>query len=69
MNPVRARYLLVLLAAVFLLLVVSTVMSVALANAPLETDSTALRIGGWIGILLIASIIGGTIVYRRRQVA
>ena len=31
--------------------------------------STALRIGGWIGILLIASIIGGTIVYRRRQVA
>jgi hypothetical protein len=30
--------------------------------------STALRIGGWIGILLIASIIGGTILYRRRHV-
>jgi hypothetical protein len=29
---------------------------------------TALRIGGWIGILLIASIIGGTILYRRRHV-
>ena len=30
--------------------------------------STALRIGGWIGILLIAAIIGGTILYRRRHV-
>jgi hypothetical protein len=27
--------------------------------------STALRIGGWIGIFLIAAIIGGTILYRR----
>ena len=27
--------------------------------------STALRIGGWIGILLIAAIVGGTILYRR----
>lgn len=46
----RARYFLVLLAAVFLLLVAATVMSVALAGAPLETDSTALRVG--IGIVL-----------------
>jgi hypothetical protein len=30
--------------------------------------STALRIGGWIGILLIAAIVGGTILYRRRHV-
>jgi hypothetical protein len=30
--------------------------------------STALRIGGWIGILLILAIVGGTIVYRRRHV-
>jgi len=29
--------------------------------------STALRIGGWIGILLIAAIGGGVIVYRRRH--
>jgi len=29
--------------------------------------STALRIGGWIGILLIAAIVGGTIAYRRRH--
>ena len=29
--------------------------------------STALRIGGWIGILLIAAIVGGVIVYRRRH--
>jgi hypothetical protein len=29
--------------------------------------STALRIGGWIGILLIAAIVGGVILYRRRQ--
>ena len=29
--------------------------------------STALRIGGWIGILLIAAIVGGTILYRRRH--
>ena len=50
MTTVRARYLLVLLAGVFLLLVVATVMSVAMANAPLEADSTALRIG--IGIVL-----------------
>ena len=28
---------------------------------------TALRIGGWIGILLIASIAGGAIAYRRRH--
>ena len=46
----RARYFLVLLAAVFLLLVVSAVMSVALTGAPLETDSSALRIG--IGVVL-----------------
>ena len=50
MTAVRARYLLVLLAGVFLLLVVSTVMSVAMANAPLEADSAALRVG--IGIML-----------------
>ena len=30
--------------------------------------STALRIGGWIGILLIGAIIGGVVLYRRRQV-
>ena len=30
--------------------------------------STALRIGGWIGILLIAAIGGGAILYRRRHV-
>jgi len=29
--------------------------------------STALRIGGWIGILLILAIVGGTILYRRRH--
>jgi len=29
--------------------------------------SSALRIGGWIGILLIASIVGATILYRRRH--
>jgi hypothetical protein len=29
--------------------------------------STALRIGGWIGILLIAAIVGGAIAYRRRH--
>ena len=29
--------------------------------------STALRIGGWIGILLIATIVGGTVLYRRRH--
>jgi hypothetical protein len=29
--------------------------------------STALRIGGWVGILLIAAIVGGAIVYRRRH--
>jgi hypothetical protein len=29
---------------------------------------TALRIGGWLGILLIAAIVGGTILYRRRHV-
>ena len=29
--------------------------------------STALRIGGWIGIALIAAIVGGFILYRRRQ--
>jgi cellulose synthase/poly-beta-1,6-N-acetylglucosamine synthase-like glycosyltransferase len=46
----RARYFLVLLAGVFLLLVVSVVMSVALATAPLDADSTALRIS--IGIVL-----------------
>ena len=45
-----ARYFLVLLAGVFLLLVAATVMSVAMAGAPLEADSTALRIG--IGIVL-----------------
>ena len=28
--------------------------------------SSALRIGGWIGILLIAAIVGGAIWYRRR---
>src|SRR3954470_23365060 len=46
----RARYFLVLLAGVFLLLIVSVVMSVALATAPIDADSTALRIG--IGIVL-----------------
>jgi hypothetical protein len=30
--------------------------------------STALRIGGWLGILLIAAIVSGTILYRRRHV-
>jgi hypothetical protein len=30
--------------------------------------STALRIGGWIGILLIAAIVGGAILYRQRHV-
>jgi hypothetical protein len=30
--------------------------------------SSALRIGGWIGILLIAAIVGGAILYRRRHV-
>jgi len=29
--------------------------------------STGLRIGGWIGILLIAAIVGGAILYRRRH--
>jgi hypothetical protein len=29
--------------------------------------STALRIGGWIGILLVAAIIGCAILYRRRH--
>jgi len=29
--------------------------------------STALRIGGWIGILLIAAVVGGAILYRRRH--
>jgi hypothetical protein len=29
--------------------------------------STALRIGGWIGILLIAAIVGGAVLYRRRH--
>jgi hypothetical protein len=29
--------------------------------------STALRIGGWIGIALIAAIVTGFVVYRRRQ--
>ena len=29
--------------------------------------STALRIGGWIGILLIAAIVGGAVMYRRRH--
>jgi hypothetical protein len=29
--------------------------------------STALRIGGWIGILLIAAVAGGTVLYRRRH--
>ena len=29
--------------------------------------STALRIGGWIGILLVAAIVGGAILYRRRH--
>jgi hypothetical protein len=29
--------------------------------------STALRIGGWIGALLIAAIVGGGILYRRRH--
>jgi hypothetical protein len=28
---------------------------------------TALRIGGWVGILLIAAIVGGAILYRRRH--
>ena len=28
---------------------------------------TALRIGGWVGILLIAALVGGTVWYRRRQ--
>ena len=46
----RARYFLVLLAGVFLLLLASAVMSVALAGAPLEADSAALRVG--IGIVL-----------------
>jgi hypothetical protein len=30
--------------------------------------SSALRIGGWIGILLIAALVGGAILYRRRHV-
>ena len=30
---------------------------------------TALRIGGWIGILLVLAITGGGILYLRRQVA
>ena len=30
---------------------------------------TALRIGGWIGILLVLAVAGGAILYRRRQVA
>ena len=29
--------------------------------------STAVRIGGWIGILLIAAIVAGAILYRRRH--
>ena len=29
--------------------------------------SSALRIGGWIGILLILAIVGGAILYRRRH--
>lgn len=41
----RARYLLVLLTGIFLLLVVSAVMAVVLAHAPLDADSTALRVG------------------------
>jgi len=28
---------------------------------------SALRIGGWIGILLIAAMVGGTVLYRRRH--
>lgn len=47
---IRGRYLLVLLAGVFLLLVVAAVMSVAVASDPLEADSAALRVG--IGIVL-----------------
>jgi hypothetical protein len=30
--------------------------------------STGLRIGGWIGTLLIAAIVGGAVLYRRRHV-
>ncbi len=30
--------------------------------------STALRIGGWIGILLIVALVGGVFLYRRRRV-
>ena len=29
--------------------------------------SSALRIGGWIGILLIAAMVGGAVLYRRRH--
>jgi hypothetical protein len=29
--------------------------------------STALRIGGWIGILVIAAIVAAVVAYRRRQ--
>ncbi len=29
--------------------------------------STALSIGGWIGILLIVAVVGGVILYRRRH--
>jgi hypothetical protein len=29
--------------------------------------STGLRIGGWIGILLIVAVVGGVILYRRRH--
>ena len=46
----RGRYFLLLLASVFLLLVVATVMSVSAASDPLEAESTALRVG--IGIVL-----------------
>ena len=41
----RARYFLVLLSAVSLLLVVSTTMAFALAHTPLDMESTALRVG------------------------
>jgi cellulose synthase/poly-beta-1,6-N-acetylglucosamine synthase-like glycosyltransferase len=47
---IRGRYFLVLLAAVFLLLVVAAVMSVATATDPLAAESDALRVG--IGIVL-----------------
>ena len=31
--------------------------------------SSALRIGGWVGILLIVAIVAGVVLYRRRQQA